>query len=98
MDPARIRGLLERVRAGEASVDAALDELRALPFRELGFATVDHHRHLRRGFPEVVFGPGKTPEQIVAILAELGRGGANCLVTRVTAETAAIVCRGVPGT
>ncbi|HJZ87172.1 MAG TPA: nickel pincer cofactor biosynthesis protein LarB [Polyangia bacterium] len=98
MDPARIRALLDRVRKGELSVEVALDELRKLPFRELGFATVDHHRHLRRGFPEVVFGLGKTPEQIVAILSELARGGGNCLVTRVDAAAAQVICQGVPGT
>jgi NCAIR mutase (PurE)-related protein len=97
MDPDRIRALLERVRGGELAVDAALGELRELPFRDIGVATVDHHRHLRRGFPEVIFGAGKTPEQIIAILNELARGGGNCLVTRVDAAEARLVCDGVPG-
>jgi len=98
MDPARIRALLERVALRELTVDDALGELRSLPYSELGFATVDHHRHLRRGFPEVVFGQGKTSQQIVAILQELARGGGNCLVTRIDAERAETVCRSVAGT
>ncbi|MGZ3440972.1 MAG: nickel pincer cofactor biosynthesis protein LarB, partial [Polyangia bacterium] len=64
MDPTKVRQLLERVRAGDASVDDALRDLADLPFKDLGFARVDHHRHLRTGFPEVVLGLGKTAEQI----------------------------------
>src|SRR5689334_11206138 len=97
MDPSRIRDLLARVRAGETPVEAALAELRDLPFADLGFATVDHHRHLRQGFPEVVFGQGKSAEQIVAIVTELARGGGNCLVTRVDAQQAEAIARALPG-
>jgi len=97
MDPTRIRELLERVRGGALGVEDALQELRHLPFRELGYATVDHHRHLRTGFPEVIFGGGKTAEQIAGILAEVARGGGNCLVTRVTAEKAGAVVAQVAG-
>jgi NCAIR mutase (PurE)-related protein len=85
------------VRGGHVDVDAAITELRELPYRDIGVATVDHHRHLRRGFPEVVFGIGKTAEQIVAILGELARGGGNCLVTRVDEAKARVVCDAVPG-
>jgi pyridinium-3,5-biscarboxylic acid mononucleotide synthase len=97
MDPRWIRDLLERVRANRLGVDEALLELRHLPFRDLGFANVDHHRHLRTGFPEVIFGEGKSAEQIATILREIGRGGANCLVTRVGAEKARAVLRKVAG-
>ena len=97
MDPGRIRALLERVGKGEIAVDDAMSELRSLPFTDLGDAKVDHHRHLRRGFPEVVFGLGKTPEQIIAILGELVRAGGNCLVTRVDAAQADGICRAVTG-
>jgi hypothetical protein len=97
MDPGRIRALLERVRNGEVAVEDAMSELRGLPFLDLGDAKVDHHRHLRRGFPEVVFGLGKTPAQIIAILTELARGGGNCLVTRVEASQADGICRAVGG-
>jgi NCAIR mutase (PurE)-related protein len=94
--PARIQQLLERVARGEATVDAALGELRDLPFTDLGFATVDHHRALRQGVSEVILGQGKTPEQIVAIARELQRGGHNVLVTRLEAGPAAEVQRGLP--
>jgi NCAIR mutase (PurE)-related protein len=83
-------------RAGDRSVDDALNDLSDLPFRELGFATVDHHRHLRTGAPEVVLGSGKTAAQIADILVELRRGGANLLTTRVTDEQAAEVLARVP--
>ncbi len=68
MDPKQVRELLEQVRAGDRSVDDALSTLADLPYRDLGFAHVDHHRHLRTGFPEVVLGSGKSAEQIAAIL------------------------------
>ena len=89
MDPARLRALLDGVREGRTSVEAAVDELRALPFREiLGMATVDHHRTLRLGFPEVVFGQGKTAAEIAAILSELAAGGGPALATRVDGDKA----------
>ena len=92
MDPAALRDLLARVRAGDVAIEAALEELKTLPFRELGHvATVDHHRSLRLGFPEVVLGLGKTAVQIAAILGELAATGANVLATRVSAEQAAAV-------
>jgi NCAIR mutase (PurE)-related protein len=97
MDPERVRGLLEAVVAGDTSIDDALRELRQLPFRTLEFAHVDTHRHLRTGFPEVVLGEGKTPEQIAAILKELAGGGSTALATRVSPTAAAIVVPAVPG-
>ncbi|HZS41145.1 MAG TPA: nickel pincer cofactor biosynthesis protein LarB [Polyangia bacterium] len=96
MDPAHLRALLEQLKTGAVTVDAAMETLAELPFRDLGFAQVDHHRHLRTGFPEVVLGLGKTAEQIAAILVELERGGANVLATRVTAEQAEHVLARVP--
>ena len=96
MDPAKLRALLERVQGGDASVDEALRDLADLPFRDLGFARVDHHRHLRTGFPEVVLGLGKTAEQIGNIMAELARTGANVLATRVPDGHVAAVLRLVP--
>src|SRR6187551_3245171 len=96
MDPRLIRELLERVRSGEASTDAALDALRELPFRDLGFATVDHHRALRQGAPEVILGEGKTAEQIIAIAKELARTGQNVLVTRIDEAKAAALLREMP--
>jgi NCAIR mutase (PurE)-related protein len=89
MDVARIKDLLDKVRAGSSTIDEALAELRDLPFRDLGFATVDHHRALRTGAPEVIFGEPKTADQIVAIAEELARTGQNVLITRVDANKAA---------
>ncbi|HVU51086.1 MAG TPA: nickel pincer cofactor biosynthesis protein LarB [Polyangia bacterium] len=96
MDPDRLRNLLESVAARRVPVEEAMGELRDLPFRALGFAHADTHRHLRTGFPEVVLGEGKTPEQIAAIMVELGKGGSTVLATRVSPEAAAAVRLAVP--
>src|SRR5580698_8041243 len=88
MDPARLRELLDNVRCGDKSVEDAVAELKDLPYADLGYAAVDHHRALRQGSPEVVFGPGKTAAQIVGIARELARTGQNVLVTRLEAEKA----------
>ncbi len=89
MDPGRLRKLLEDVRHGRASVDEATRALADLPFAELGYATVDTHRSVRFGFPEVVYGEGKTPEQLVGIVDVLVRRKQPVLVTRLTEERAA---------
>lgn len=96
MDSSDLRELLERVRAGKLTTDDAVAALKDLPFRSLGFANVDTHRALRTGFAEVVYGPGKTPEQIASILGELGRGGGVVMATRVSAEAADAVARLLP--
>ena len=96
MNPEHLRALLEAVQSGQTGIDKALTELRDLPFRALGFAHADTHRHLRTGFPEVIFGTGKTPSQIATLLGELGKGGATVLATRVTAEVAREVLAAVP--
>ncbi|HEX4404474.1 MAG TPA: nickel pincer cofactor biosynthesis protein LarB [Polyangia bacterium] len=96
MDPERLKDLLEGVAARRVGVEDAIGELRDLPFRALGFANADTHRHLRTGFPEVVLGEGKTPEQIVAIMVELAKGGSTVLATRVSPAAAAIVCAALP--
>ncbi len=78
----RIRELLENIQNGSTDIDSGIKQLKGLPFEDLGFAKVDHHRAIRQGFPEVVFGDGKTPEQISAICAAImGRSG-KVLVTR----------------
>ena len=89
MDQEQLRVLLEQVRAGAVAVDAAIERLRHLPFEDLGFAKVDHHRALRHGMPEVVFGKGKTPVQVAAIVATLLAKAPNVLVTRADCEIAA---------
>jgi NCAIR mutase (PurE)-related protein len=96
MDPTRIRKLLEGVQRGDTSVDNAVTELRDLPYADLGYASVDHHRSLRQGAPEVVFGEGKTAPQIVGIARELARAGQNVLVTRLGEEKAREVCAALP--
>jgi len=81
-----IRQILRDHRAGVLSDDGALERLRNLPFEDLGFANVDHHRSLRQGFPEAVFGAGKTPQQVARIVESLAKNTHNILVTRATAE------------
>ena len=85
--------LLEQFRAGGASRDAVLRAFQAAPVADLGFAQVDTHRALRKGFPEVIFGPSKTPEQVVKIAAKLVEHGQSILVTQVTPEHARAVRR-----
>lgn len=91
MNPDRLRELLDAVAAGQLSPSAAQERLKTLPFEDLGFARVDHHRALRSGFAEVIFGQGKTPEQIAAIFSRLAAAGHDVLATRVTSEAAAAV-------
>jgi len=88
----RVRELLESVSLGETGVEAALERLSRLPFVELADARVDTHRALRVGLPEVIFGPGKTPEQIAEIVRALSESDQHVLATRVEPEVAAAVC------
>jgi NCAIR mutase (PurE)-related protein len=81
--PEDLRRLLEQVASNEASVEAAMRRLETLPFEDLGFARVDHHRALRTGAPEVVFGPGKSPEVVAAIVEAIAARGQTALVTRI---------------
>lgn len=73
---------MEHVRNGQIDIDQAVEELRHLPFEDLGFACIDHHRQIRRGFPEVIFCPGKTTEHIIKIFESLAAKGNNVLATR----------------
>ena len=82
MNAESIRKLFEQARRGEITPDDAVDRLRHLPFEDLGFAKVDHHRSLRAGMPEVIFGQGKTPAQTAVIFARLAKHGRNVLATR----------------
>ena len=91
MNADSLRKLFEQVRRGELSPDEAVDRLRHLPFEDLGFAKVDHHRALRAGMPEVVFGPGKTPAQLAQIFSRLAKHGGNVLSTRASREQFAAV-------
>jgi len=77
-----LRRLFDQVRKRSLSADEAVDRLRHLPFEDLGFAKVDHHRALRQGMPEVIFSQGKTPKQVAAIFTRLALHGGNVLATR----------------
>jgi NCAIR mutase (PurE)-related protein len=83
--------LLDSVRSGAVGVGAALDRLRHMPFEDLGFAKVDHHRALRQGMPEVIFGQGKSPEQVVEIATRLLERSTNLLATRTDPQAAALL-------
>ncbi|MGA8729765.1 MAG: nickel pincer cofactor biosynthesis protein LarB [Terracidiphilus sp.] len=86
MDRHQIEALLNGVRQGHASVEEALDRLRDLPFEDLGFAKLDHHRALRTGMPEVIFAAGKTSSQVAQIFSHMARAGGNVLATRASRE------------
>src|SRR5215471_6072418 len=90
-----LKELLERVADGRVNAASALEQLveafRAQPFEDLGFARVDHHRGIRQGFPEVVLGLGKTPEQIASIAKEIINRGSTLLVTRATLDAFAAI-------
>ncbi len=97
MSSDRTRGILEGVASGRVSVDDAMLGLRMMPFEDLGFAKVDHHREVRQGVPEVVYGAGKTAGQISSIVsAMLDRGVRTVLVTRLDADKASDVSGSVP--
>jgi len=84
----RVRELLEQVADGSLDVGRAIAALSFEPAESLGFATIDHHRALRQGYPEVVYGEGKTPEQICAIAARIASRGEGVLITRLASEAA----------
>jgi NCAIR mutase (PurE)-related protein len=86
MKEARLRNLLEKLRRGEMAVDEVIEALRMLPFEDMGFAKVDHHRTLRRGFPEVIFCEGKSPEEVTEIAKGILAQGVNLLATRCSGE------------
>jgi NCAIR mutase (PurE)-related protein len=89
MNVQKLALLLNKVKAGKITIDEALGQLRSLPFEDLGFTRIDHHRSLRKGFPEVIWGQGKTPGEIVSILKQLKGRGENILVTRLDDKKAA---------
>jgi hypothetical protein len=86
MDPTAIEALLNSVREGSTGVNEALERLRNLPFEDMGFAKLDHHRALRTGMPEVIFASGKTCAQVAAIFAHMTKAGGNVLATRASRE------------
>ncbi|MDG5768085.1 nickel pincer cofactor biosynthesis protein LarB [Balneolales bacterium ANBcel1] len=86
MNRKTLETLLNSVRKGEVKIEDAIEKISDLPFRELGYAKIDHHRELRTGYPEIVFGQGKTREQIAGIVRSLHTSGSNVLVTRTGPE------------
>lgn len=91
-----LKDLLEKVQRGESSVADALEKLKTLPFEDLGFAKLDHHRRHRQGFPEVIYCPGKTVEQVGTLFERLASLSPNVLATRASPEVAARVQQLVP--
>jgi NCAIR mutase (PurE)-related protein len=100
MNRHQLRGLLDQVRSGELTPEAALEPLlqflRQKPYDDLGFARIDHHRSVRQGFPEVIFGQGKTAEQVSAIASGLVNAGQSLLVTRTTVDVHRAVAAQLP--
>lgn len=96
MNPKDLKRLLERVKNGKTSVDTAMKTLKTLPFEDIGFATLDHHRSLRKGFPEVIWGEGKTASQISTIIKKMLRKNQPILVTRVDNRKAASIKKSIP--
>src|SRR5215212_10156050 len=97
MDRERLRALLEQVKAGETPVERALESLRSLPFEDLGYAKLDHHRALRNGFPEVIYCQGKSIDHIVGIAGRLRERSNKVLATRATPDVANALAVAVPG-
>jgi NCAIR mutase (PurE)-related protein len=96
MDQDQLRALFEQVRTGALDIDAAMGRMRHMPFEDLGFAKVDHHRALRHGMPEVILAKGKTPGQVAAIAESLLANAKNVLITRADRECAAVVTAHLP--
>jgi len=86
MDASSLRRLLQEVRKGSVSADDAVARLRHMPFEDLGFAKIDHHRRLRAGMPEVIFSQGKTPGQVAQIFKRMTAQGGNVLATKANVE------------
>ena len=89
----KIKELLNSVKNGEMDVDDALGSLKELPFKDLEFASIDSHRELRQGFPEVIYGEGKDEAKISAIVREMNKSGQNILITRLDKDKAEALCR-----
>jgi NCAIR mutase (PurE)-related protein len=86
MDSSKIKRILESVKSGKSSIEKALDALKHLPYEDLSFAKVDHHRHIRQGIPEVVFATGKRAEDVIAIARSIYKKSRKLLVTKASKE------------
>jgi len=96
MDIRKLENLLKEVKTGKASIEKALAQLKSLPFEDLGFTRIDHHRSLRKGFPEVIWGEGKSSGQILSIVKQLKKKGQNVLITRLEKRKAADIRKVFP--
>ncbi len=96
MDRDQLKNLLEEVQSGAVAIDEAMERIKHMPFENVGYATIDHHRAIRTGLPEVIFGKGKTPEQIAGIAARLLERASNMLATRATPEAYELVKKQFP--
>ena len=93
MNIRKLEDLLKKVKSGKTTLDEAIAQLKSLPFEDLGFTRIDHHRSLRKGFPEVIWGEGKTSAQILSIMKQLKRKGQNILITRLEEKKAKAIQR-----
>lgn len=96
MDPARIRRLLNRFRKGDIGVEEVLAVLSVLPYEDIGEAKIDHHRPLRRGVPEIIFGEGKSAEQVIRIAGRMRAAGSTVIASRLSAEALAAIHERLP--
>lgn len=97
MEKEKIVKILKRVKEGKLSVEEAINEFKKLPFEDMGFAHLDHHRALRLGFPEVIFAQGKTPEQVKKLAKKIVEEGARLLITRANGEHYRAIKNEIPG-
>jgi NCAIR mutase (PurE)-related protein len=97
MDAKHLKDLLQQVAGGQMAVEEAAGRLAHLPYEDVRFAHIDHHRSLRRGFPEVIYGEGKSTDQIIAILTRMVSQESIILVTRLAGDKAAVICDRFPG-
>ena len=96
MNIRKLEDLLKKVKSGKTTLDEAKAQLKSLPFEDLGFSRIDHHRSLRKGFPEVIWGEGKTAGQILSITKQLKTKGQNILITRLEERKARAIQRAFP--
>lgn len=96
MDALTLKQLLESVASGRVTIDEAVTRLKRLPFEDLTYARVDHHRPLRKGFPEVIFGQGKSPEHILGIMKAMVEEGDTVMVTRLSPDKAGVITAQYP--
>src|SRR4030043_334500 len=96
MDIRKLEDLLRRVKAGKTPIEKAIAQLKSLPFDDLGYARIDHYRSLRKGFPEVIWGEGKSSNQILSIMKEMKSKGQNVLITRLDEKKAKDIQKAFP--